>query len=92
MKLSRIAVAGFAGLVGTGALAFQGEEYPVPPAPFQSTQSRADVQEQARTAPRISNGGTGVMVNTGTADRAGVRAGAVAIAPQGAAAYADVKR
>ena len=92
MTFPRIAVASLLALCATGALAFQGEEYPTPPAPFQSIKPRAEVQAEARNPVKISNGGTGVLVNAGQADRASVRAGAVAISPQGAAAYGDVKR
>jgi hypothetical protein len=44
--------------LSTGAQAFQGEQNPLPPAPFQSTLSRAEVQAQARQPLKIGNGGT----------------------------------
>lgn len=85
-----VALAALPTLTATGALGFQGEEYPQPPAPFQSTQSRAEVRTQALNPVKISNGGTGVLNAPSTADRATVRAGAIAIAPQGAGAYGEI--
>ncbi|MDM0073932.1 DUF4148 domain-containing protein [Variovorax sp. J2P1-59] len=79
----------FGSLAAFGAQAFQGEQNPLPPQPFQSTLSRADVRAQARTPVQISNGGTGVQPRTQMADRATVRAGARAIAAEGAATYGD---
>ncbi|MDH6591270.1 hypothetical protein M2165_001159 [Variovorax sp. TBS-050B] len=74
----------------TGAQAFQGEQNPLPPAPFQSTLSRAEVQAQARQPLQIGNGGTGVQRPTaGNIDRAAVRASAMGITRQGAAAYGE---
>jgi len=73
------------------AHAFQGEQSPLPPAPFQSTMSRADVQAQAAQPLHITNGGSGVARPTaGTVDRDAVRASATDIAPRGAAAYGEV--
>ena len=90
MQIKLIAIATFTGLAAFGAQAFQGEEYPLPPQPFQSMQSRAAVQAQARQPVQISNGGTGVVPPTGmTVDRAAVRAGAVAAARAGSAYYGE---
>lgn len=73
-----------------GAQAFQGEESPNPPAPFQSTLSRAQVQAQARDAQPIGNGSTGVLRPTDPrTDRAAVRAGAAAAARRGSAFYGE---
>jgi hypothetical protein len=92
MNTKSMAFATFATLaLSTGAQAFQGEQNPLPPAPFQSTQSRAEVQAQARQPLQISNGGTGVAQRTaGHVDRAAVRASALGITRQGAAAYGEV--
>ena len=92
MNAKSIALATFATLaLSTGAQAFQGEQNPQPPAPFQSTLSRAEVQAQARQPLQISNGGTGVAQQTaGNVDRAAVRASALSITRQGAATYGEV--
>ena len=92
MNAKSIALATFATLaLSTTAQAFQGEQNPLPPAPFQSTLSRAEVQAQARQPLKISNGGTGVARQTnGDTDRAAVRASAVSITRQGAATYGEV--
>lgn len=77
-------------LVGS-AQAFQGEQNPLPAAPFQSTLSRAQVQAETRTPMKISNGGTGVQqARDGSTDRNAVRASARNITPQGAATYGEV--
>lgn len=88
MNTTRIAAA-VLGLSAFAAHAFQGEQNPLPPAPFQSMQSRAEVRTQAMNPVQISNGGTGVSAPVGMADRAQVRAGARAITSVGAAAYGD---
>lgn len=76
---------------GGGAHAFQGEQNPLPPASFQSSLTRAQVQAQAMQPLQISNGGTGVARPTsGNVDRAVVRASAVGITRQGAATYGEV--
>jgi len=88
----RFLPAAFASLSSFAALgvhAFQGEQNPLPPAPFQSMQSRATVQTQARHPLQISNGGTGVAAPVGMSDRAVVRAGARSITSSGAAAYGE---
>jgi hypothetical protein len=92
MNAKSIAFTAFAVLaLSTGAQAFQGEQNPLPPAPFQSTQSRDDVQAQARQPLQIGNGGTGVAQRTaGNIDRAAVRASALGITRQGAATYGEV--
>jgi hypothetical protein len=92
MNAKSIAFTAFAALaLSSGAQAFQGEQNPLPPAPFQSTQSRGDIQAQARQPLQISNGGTGVAQRTaGNIDRATVRASALGITRQGAAAYGEV--
>lgn len=92
MNAKSIAFATFAALgLATGAQAFQGEQNPLPPAPFQSTQSRAEVQAQARQPLQISNGGTGVAApRAGTTDRAAVHAGALGVTRQGSATYGEV--
>ncbi|RZL89079.1 MAG: DUF4148 domain-containing protein [Variovorax sp.] len=89
MTAKLIAVAALGTLAALGAQAFQGEQNPLPPPPFQSTQSRAAIKAEARTPVPISNGGTGVQAPTGMADRATVRAGARAIAANGAATYGE---
>ncbi|MNP95710.1 hypothetical protein D3C85_82670 [compost metagenome] len=87
LRLITIAALAFAG----GAHAFQGEQNPLPPAPFQSSLTRAQVQQQALQPLQISNGGTGVARPTaGNVDRAAVRASAVGITRQGAATYGEV--
>jgi len=90
MQIKLIAIATVTGLAAFGAQAFQGEENPLPPQPFQSMQSRAAVQAQARQPVQISNGGTGVVAPVGqTVDRAAVRASAVAAARAGSAYYGE---
>ena len=92
MNAKSIALATFATLaLSTGAQAFQGEQNPLPPAPFQSTLSRTQVQADARQPLQISNGGTGVArATTGNVDRAAVRTEALSITRAGAATYGDV--
>ncbi|MDP9606035.1 DUF4148 domain-containing protein [Variovorax sp. NFACC27] len=87
ITLAVFATLAFAG----GAQAFQGEQNPLPPAPFQSTLSRAQVQADARQPLQISNGGTGVQqARSGNIDRDAVRASARSITRQGAATYGEV--
>ena len=81
-----------ASLSGFGAQAFQGEQNPLPPQPFQPARSRAAVQQEALRPPPISNGGTGVAMPTGMADRAAVRMQARAISARGAATYGEIQR
>ena len=89
MNSRQIAIAALCGLSAIGAQAFQGEQNPLPPPPFQSMQSRAEVRTQALQPMQIRNGGTGVAARVGMADRAQVRAGARAITREGAATYGD---
>jgi len=89
MKYRDIAAAGLCVVSACGAQAFQGEQNPLPPLPFQSTQARAEVRTQAMKPLQISNGGSGVAAPVERADRAEVRAGARAITSRGAAAYGD---
>jgi len=90
MRTTRIAIATLSAFAAFGAQAFQGEQNPLPPQPIQSMQSRADVQGQARRPVQIGNGGTGVLVTTGSwADRAAVRASAVAAARAGSVYYGE---
>jgi hypothetical protein len=89
MDTKRIALAALGSLAALAAQAFQGEQNPLPPPPFQSSLSRAQVQAEARTPLRISNGGTGVRAPISLADRAAVRAGARAVAANGAATYGE---
>ena len=89
MNSKLIAIAGLSAFASFGAYAFQGEQNPLPPQPFQSMQSRAAVQAQAQRPVQISNGGTGVLVTSGGVDRATVRANAVAAARAGSAFYGE---
>ena len=91
MNTKLIAIAALSGFAAFGAHAFQGEQNPLPPQPFQSTLDRSTVQADARMPMKISNGGTGVMAsrNSGT-DRAAVKASAVAVTGAGAATYGEV--
>jgi hypothetical protein len=90
MKTRLIAIAALTGFAAFGAQAFQGEENPLPPQPFQSMQSRSAVQAEARQPVQISNGGTGVLVPSNRAvDRATVRASAVAAARAGSRYYGE---
>jgi hypothetical protein len=89
MNTKLIATAALASLAVFSAHAFQGEESPLPPQPFHSTLSRAEVQAQALRPLKISNGGSGVLAPAGMANRAAVREGAKAIAANGAATYGD---
>ncbi|RYF72617.1 MAG: DUF4148 domain-containing protein [Comamonadaceae bacterium] len=91
MNRKLIAIAALAGFATFGAQAFQGEQNPLPPQPFQSTLDRSTVQAEARMPVKISNGGTGVMASrTSTTDRATVKADATAITRAGAATYGEV--
>ena len=91
MNTKLIAIAALTGFAAFGANAFQGEQNPLPPQPFQSTKDRATVQAEARTPVKISNGGTGVMARRDSmTERAAVRAEAVAITREGAATYGEV--
>ena len=87
-----LAAVAVASLFGLGAQAFQGEQNPLPPQPFQPSRSRAAVQQEALRPLPIGNGGTGVAVPTGMADRAAVRAQARAISAKGAATYGEIQR
>lgn len=89
MDTKRIAIAALGSLAVFAAQAFQGEQNPLPPPPFQPTMTRAAVQVQARTPIQISNGGTGVRAPISVTDRATVRAGARAVAASGAATYGE---
>ncbi|SEB14453.1 hypothetical protein [Variovorax sp. YR216] len=89
MRSRDIAVAALCVLSACGTQAFQGEQNPLPPLPFQSTQTRTEVREQAMKPMQISNGGSAVAARVDRADRAEVRAGARAITSRGAAAYGD---
>jgi len=90
MTIKLIAIAALTGFAAFGAQAFQGEENPLPPQSFQSMQSRAAVQAQARQPVQINNGGTGVLVPGSMAvDRAAVRASAVAAARAGSRYYGE---
>jgi hypothetical protein len=91
MNLSTLLLAAAATFATTtGAQAFQGEQNPLPPAPFKSTLSRAQVQAQAHNPVQISNGSTGVHhLTSPRADRAAVRAGALGIAAEGSSAYGE---
>ncbi len=91
MNLPTLLVAASAAFAAaTGAHAFQGEQNPLPPAPFKSTLSRAEVQAQARHPLQIGNGSTGVHhLASPRADRATVRAGALGIAAEGSATYGE---
>ena len=84
-----LAIAALSGLCTVDAQAFQGEQNPLPPQPFQSMQSRSAVRAEARQPMQISNGGTGAAPRVGMADRAEVRAGARAITANGAATYGE---
>ncbi|AVQ83721.1 MULTISPECIES: DUF4148 domain-containing protein [Variovorax] len=92
MNTKPIALAVFATLAFAGsAQAFQGEQNPLPPAPFQSTMSRAQVQADARQPFRVTNGGTGALqARDGSTDRGAVRQSALSITRQGAATYGEV--
>ena len=90
MNTKLIAIAALSGFTAFGAQAFQGEQNPLPPQPFQSMQSRASVQAEARRPITVSNGGTGVLVTNGTADRSAVRASALSITRRGAATYGEM--
>jgi hypothetical protein len=92
MNAKSIAFAAFATLaLAGGAQAFQGEQNPLPPPPFQSTLSRAQVQADARQPFRVSNGGTGpLQPRNGSTGRAEVHQSALSITRQGAATYGEV--
>ncbi len=91
MNTKLIAIAAMSAFAAVGAHAFQGEQNPLPAQPFQSTQSRAEVQGAARMPVQIGNGGTGVATaGNSMTDRGSVRAGAQAITRAGAATYGEV--
>ena len=87
MNIPRIAITALAGFTVLGAQAFQGEQNNLPPQPFQSMRSRAEVRTEALKPVQITNGGTGVAKPATMADRDQVRAGARAIVREGAALY-----
>ncbi|WP_295380660.1 DUF4148 domain-containing protein [uncultured Pseudacidovorax sp.] len=87
-KLTAVALATL--FTAGAAHAVDGEMSPNPPAPFQSTLSRAQVQAEARNAPTPNNGSTGVLQVRGNTDRAMVQAGARATAREGCANCAEV--
>ena len=89
MNCRQIAIAALCGLSALVAHAFQGEQNPLPPQPFQSTQTRAEVRAQALQPMQISNGGTGVAARVDAADTTEVWAGARTITAGGAATYGD---
>lgn len=90
--IKSVAFSAFATLaLASGAQAFQGEQNPLPPTPFQSTLSRVQVQSEARQPLQINNGGTGVQqARSSNVDRNAVRASALSITRQGAATYGEV--
>jgi len=90
MNTKHIALSAIAAFAALGAHAFQGELSPLPPQPFQSMQSRAEVRAQAMRPVQITNGGTGVLAIQSTTDRATVRAAAVAATRDGSANYGEV--
>lgn len=87
MNIQRIAITALAGFTVFGAQAFQGEQNNLQPQPFESMRSRAEVRAEALKPVQITNGGTGVAQPTSMANRDQVRAGARAIASDGAALY-----
>ena len=89
MDIGRFTLAALCITTALSSQAFQGEQNPLPPPPFQPMLKRADVRAQSSQPMKIGNGGTGVAAPSGTADRAKVRAGAQAIAREGAATYGD---
>ena len=89
MNTKLIAVAVITGFAAIGAQAFQGELNPLPPQPFVSTMTRAEVHAQAYKAVPMTNGGTGPIARTSMADRSVVRAGAVSITAAGSQTYGD---
>lgn len=92
MNAKAIVFATFATLaLASGAQAFQGEQNPLPPAQFQSSMTRAQVEAEARQPLQISNGGTGVIrPRTASVDREAVRDSARSITRDGAATYGEV--
>lgn len=89
MDIGRFTLAALCITTALSSQAFQGEQNPLPPPPFQPMLKRADVRAQSSQPLQIGNGGTGVAAQRGMADRAQVRAGALAVARQGAATYGD---
>jgi len=91
MNNKLIVITAFSAFVSVGAHAFQGEQNPLPPQEFQSTQTRSAVASGARQPLVITNGSTGVLkMSNPSIERATVRAGAVAITRDGAATYGEV--
>lgn len=78
-------------LIGN-AMADQGELYPEAPQPFQSMRTRAEVQAEAMNAPRINNGGTGVLAVQSQTSRDAVRQQASVATRNGSAMYGEVER
>lgn len=85
-------VLGTACLLAGNAMADQGELYPQAPQPFQSMRSRADVQAEAMNAPRVNNGGTGVLTVQSQTTRDAVRQQASVATRNGSAMYGEVER
>jgi len=90
MTRKLVVIAALGALATAGAHAFQGEQYPIPPTPFESSQSRAQVQAQAQAAPVYTNGGTGVHAPTQGTDRAEVKAQALTATRNGQAEYGEM--
>ena len=91
MNNKLIAITALSAFVSIGAHAFQGEQNPLPPQEFQSTQTRSAVAAGALQPLVITNGGTGVQkMSNSSIQRSTVRAGAVAITRDGSATYGEV--
>lgn len=91
MNNKLIAITALSAFISVGAHAFQGEQNPLPPQEFQSMQTRSAVAAGALQPLIITNGGTGVQkMSNSSIQRSAVRAGAVAITPDGSATYGEV--
>ena len=91
MNTKLIAIAALSSFAAFGAHAFQGEQNPLPPQPFESTLSRAEVKAEARNPVKISNGGTGVLVTNSRGRAARTCAPQrLSITSEGAATYGEM--
>lgn len=91
MNSKLIIITALSAFASIGVHAFQGEQNPLPPQEFQSTQTRSTVASGALQPLVITNGGTGTQrISNSSVQRSAVRAGALAITRDGSATYGEV--
>ncbi len=90
MNSKIIATAAISAFAAISAHAFQGEANPLPPKPFQSMQTRAEVKAGAYNPLTVSETQVGQKATVGERNRADVKAGAKAAARYGVEAWGNV--